>query len=484
MGTGIDKSNLGYLGEEFQYKLAKFFIEDHQFFEEISIIVDQNAFTDVILKRFVTELKNYYQKEGLVPSYEVIHMILNSSASSTIELEEYNALIDKLKRISYEGSDIIKENAVKFFKQQNLIRIANKTLEIASSGDINRYDECQNLWERAMEVGQNDDLGHSPFDLEDKALSPDFKVKIPTGVSKLDEAMCGGIDKGKLGIIIGSAGFGKSTFSTAIASYASTFKCANNNYEGFKVLQIYFEDDDVDIAKKHFSKITQVEAMNIARTPTDSEQIRETLAHYPGREMMQKNLRLKSFRTGTKSASDIEIFIKRLINSGFKPDMVIVDYFECLTPEAGGYKNDNEWSREGITMRKLENMAKDFNIAMWIPTQGNKESITSSELVTMDKAGGSIKKVQIGHVVISIARSIEDQDNNLATLALLKNRMGKSGLVWNKIKFNNGTSTISCDESIELDSQLTYKMEQARIQEENRIEMIRKVNPQPQKYQI
>ena len=98
--------------------------------------------------------------------------------------------------------------------------------------------------------------------MEDKALSQEFKVPIPTGISKLDDTLNGGLEKKKIGIIIGSAGFGKSTFSTAIASYAATYKCPLNNNEGYKVLQIYFEDDDVDIARKHFSRITNIEARN------------------------------------------------------------------------------------------------------------------------------------------------------------------------------------------------------------------------------
>ena len=58
MGKAIDKSTLGYLGIDFQYKLVKFFVEDHNFFEEISDIVDQNAFTEQILRVFVGTLKN------------------------------------------------------------------------------------------------------------------------------------------------------------------------------------------------------------------------------------------------------------------------------------------------------------------------------------------------------------------------------------------------------------------------------------------
>lgn len=468
MGKTIDKSTLGYLDMEFQYKLTKCFIEEPHFFSEISNIVDQNAFTDSLLRTFVGTLKDYYYRESVVPSYETMGTALKSKAKTTNELQEWTDLIDRLRyKTSLEGYTLVKDTALKFFKQQNLIKVANKILEIAGKGDIDRYDECQKLLEDASLAGNEDEFGFSPYDLMDKALSQEFKVPIPTGISKLDDALNGGLEKKKIGIIIGSAGFGKSTFSTAIAAYASTYKCDLNNNDGFKVLQIYFEDDDVDIARKHFSKITSVEARNLTKDRAQIAEIREILNNYEGKELMQKNLKLKPFLAHTKSATDIGIYIKRLMNTGWKPDLVIIDYFECLLPEKTGFSSDSEWKRQGDTIRKIENLAKELDIAIWIPTQGNKGSITSPDVVTMDQAGGSIIKVQAAHVVISIARSLEDIDNSRATLAVLKNRSGKSGLVFHNIRFDNGTSTISCDEVEEFDNSEKKWSIEAERQKEN-----------------
>lgn len=469
MGKAIDKSTLGYLDVDFQYKLAKCFIEEPHFFGEISTIVDQNAFTDSLLRTFVGTLKDYYYKESVVPSYETMGTALKSKAKTTNELQEWTDLIDKLHfKTSLEGYTLVKDTALKFFKQQNLIKVANKILEIAGKGDIDRYDECQKLLDDASLAGNEDEFGFSPYDLEDKALSQEFKVPIPTGISKLDDALNGGLEKRKIGLIIGSAGFGKSTFSTCIASYAATYQCDLNNHQGYKVLQIYFEDDDVDIARKHFSKITGVEARNLTKDRAQIEEIRQTLDNYEGKEMLQKNLKLKPFLAHTKSATDIGIFIKRLINTGWKPDLVIIDYFECLLAEKSGYSSDSEWKRQGDTIRKIENLAKELDVAIWVPTQGNKDSITSPDVVTMNQAGGSIIKVQAAHVVISIARSLEDIDNSRATLAVLKNRSGKSGTVFHNIRFDNGTSTISCDEVEEFDnSEKKWTVEAERLKEQN-----------------
>ena len=125
-------------------------------------------------------------------------------------------------------------------------------------------------------------------------------------------------------------------------------------------------------------------------------------------------------------------------------------------------------------MRRLENLAKELDIAIWLPTQGNKDSIVA-EIVTVDKSGGSVKKGQIAHVIISIARTIEDRENNRATLALLKNRSGKGTKIFKNIYFDNGLSTIRCDEVEELDITKEWPEIEQEINNRSEIELIKYV---------
>ena len=621
----LDKTNLGYLDVSYQYKLVKYFIEDSSFFENMVSIVDPNAFTEPALRNFVGIIKDKYTTNSVVPSYEMISIIVRSKAKTQIDIEECEALIHKLKfETSYEGNVEVKDIATRFFKQQNMIKVANKILEIAGKGDIDRYDECQKLFEDAATAGQEEDFGFSIFDLKEKALSNDYTVSIPTGIKQLDEHVGGGLDKGKLGLLIAPAGFGKAqplsanilvpsfgphhfmwkkmgdikvgdyvldrngidshkvigvfpqgirpiykvtcqngascecdiehlwnvngeikplrelldidlqtnklylpefnfkstfednnenyqfyitkieyirddeaqcimidsnehlyvtdnfivthntSFTTAINAYAATYKCDMNNHQGYKVLQIYFEDDDVDITRKHFARMTQTEARFMKRLDiANRDEIEEKLMLHPDRDMINENLRLKHFRSGTKSASDIEVFVKKLINKGFKPDLITIDYFECVLPEKGGNSTDSQWVKEGVTMRKFENMTKDLNCAIWIATQGNKDSINSPEVVRMDQAGGSIMKVQVAQFILSIARALEDIDRNKAVISILKNRSGKSGKIFNNVKFNNGTCTISCDDIEEYDDALVWQEASTKMKEDSMINMTR-----------
>ena len=474
----VNKKTLGYLGEDYQYRLVKCFMEDSRFFGNVCDIVEPAYFTNTVLRMVVGAIRDYYRKEAIVPSYDILRIMLLTRSVSEVDRQESIEVVEKIKSgTGFDGNQQVEDVALKFFKQQNYLKIAKRIIDIAEKGDMD-YDEVDAMWQSAVLEGGDDDFGYSIFDKEDSALSTKSRISIPTGVAKLDEILNGGLDKRKLGVIIGSAGFGKSTFSTAISAFASTFRCDMNNHEGYKVLQIYFEDDDDDLVRKHFARIAttevgrDIEARNLSRTQEDAEQIRMVLDNYHDKETMRKNLRLKSFPTNTKSASDIKVFIKRLINTGFKPDLVVLDYFECLKPEPTSRGNDSEWKRQGDTMRALESMAKELNIALWVPTQGTKGSFTS-DLVTLDQAGGSVIKVQVAAVIVTIARTPDDQDNNKATLAVLKNRSGKSGEVFRGINFNNGTSIISCDDVITFNNTNDWRNDSNKKAEERQINYVR-----------
>lgn len=454
MSKLLNKVNLGYLGTDYQYKLVSSFVNDPSFFTDLISVIDQNMFTEQQLKKVVGIMKNYYDKHGLVPRYDIILSKMRESAKTDDDIQFAIETIDQLKSQTTENIDEVQDMAEKFFKQQNWVRVANEIKRIAGDGDISKYDDCQRLMEEAMSVGRKYEMGVSPWENIDVNMSEENVVPIPTGVSKLDNTLGGGLHKGDVGLIMGGPGFGKTSLTTAIAHTAATHKCEMNDYNGFKVIQFVFEDTERQISRKYYSKVTQVETRNLNADTETAENVKVWLKNYEDAQLMLNNVRIIRLNTGEVTATDIREKIKRLINTGFKPDLIIVDYFECLAGEKGS-GSDSEWVREGKTMRKFENMAKDLDVAIWIPSQGNRDSLTA-DLVTMDKVGGSLKKVQIAQVVISIARSLEDTNNQKATIAILKNRSGMAGTVLNGIKFDNGTCTISCDETIDFDSALSY----------------------------
>jgi hypothetical protein len=59
--------------------------------------------------------------------------------------------------------------------------------------------------------------------------------------------------------------------------------------------------------------------------------------------------------------------------------------------------------------------------------------------------GGSIKKAQVGHVIISIAKSLQQKEMKLATIAITKSRIGDDGVVFENCKFDNGMIEIDTE---------------------------------------
>jgi hypothetical protein len=133
--------------------------------------------------------------------------------------------------------------------------------------------------------------------------------------------------------------------------------------------------------------------------------------------------------------------IRKIIADGTKIDMVVLDYIDCIVPD----KNlGDEWKSEGSVMRAFEAMCHEMNIVGWTATQGNRSSI-SSDVVTTDQMGGSIKKAQVGHVIISVAKSLQQKEMKLATIAITKSRIGDDGVVFENCKFDNAMLEIDTE---------------------------------------
>ena len=226
--------------------------------------------------------------------------------------------------------------------------------------------------------------------------------------------------------------------TTGFAANAAITKTEANNYKGYKVLHFFFEDDEVNVRRKYYGFVTDIDACTLSLPDVRPIAIERLNADTDVRKMLRENIIGERLSTGEIRASEIKNKIRQHIARGFKPDLIIIDYFECIKFEKSDI-GDSEWSKEGITMRKLESMAKEFDVAMWVPVQGTRDSI-GAEIVGLMQAGGSVKKTQIAHVVITFGQTDEMKTQGKLNVFLGKFRAGR--IDKNKflnVYFNNGT---------------------------------------------
>jgi hypothetical protein len=161
-------------------------------------------------------------------------------------------------------------------------------------------------------------------------------------------------------------------------------------------------------------------------------------------QKMENQLILEKLPSDTMTMTQIKNLVRKKIADGCKIDMILLDYIDCVVPE----KNlGDEWKSEGSVMRAFEAMCHELNLVGWTATQGNRSSI-SAEVVTTDQMGGSIKKAQVGHVIISVAKTLQQKEMKLATIAITKSRIGDDGIIFENCKFDNGMLDIDTESSV------------------------------------
>jgi replicative DNA helicase len=339
--------------------------------------------------------------------------------------------LQQVKDVSDDGSLFVQEKSLKFCKQQELQKVMTKAQSIIDKGDFESYDHLEEMVRGALQVGEVDKGTTDVFFNLDEVLNDDYRHPIPIGVAGIDNLLKGGLAKGEIGVILAPTGVGKSTFTTKIANHAFNL--------GYNVLQIFFEDNPKIIQRKHFTLWTGIHPDDMSE---NRDEVMAKVKHI--KETMKNKLIMKKLPSDTVTMNQIKNQVRKMMAEGIRVDMIILDYIDCVVPDK---MLGDEWKSEGSVMRGFESMCHELDIAGWTATQGNRNSI-SSEVVTTDQMGGSIKKAQVGHVIITVAKSLQQKEMNLATIAITKSRIGKDGVVFENCKFDNGMLEIDTEQSM------------------------------------
>jgi replicative DNA helicase len=423
--------NFEYLGNTFQLQLLNQIILDKDFSHSILDVIENNYFENKYFKIIIQMVKEYYIKYDHTPSFETLEQITKSELQQEIASKIVLDTIKKIKDSPIDGVTFVQEKALKFCKQQELQKVMGKAQKIIDGGEFENYDTLEELVRGALQVGAKDTSILNVFSNIDQVLEDDYRHPIPMGIPGIDRLLKGGLARGEIGVILAPTGVGKSTILTKIANHA--FNMGNN------VLQIFFEDNQKVIQRKHYTLWTKIH-------PDDLSEKREEviLKVKEVEETMTNKLILKKLPSDTVTMLQIKNQIRKMVADGTKIDMVLLDYIDCVVPDK---HLGDEWKSEGSVMRAFEAMCHEMNLVGWTATQGNRASI-SSEVVTTDQMGGSIKKAQVGHVIITVAKTLQQKELKLATIAITKSRIGDDGVVFENCKFDNAMIDIDTESSM------------------------------------
>jgi replicative DNA helicase len=455
------EKNFEYLGQSFQLQLLNQIVVDKDFAHSIVDVIEPNYFENKYFKIILQMVKEYYKKYEVTPSFETLNQITRSELPQEMVAKVVLDTVKKIKDVNIDGPQFVQEKALKFCKQQEVSKAMTRAQKIIDGGEFESYDTIEELFKTALQVGERETSLMDVFSNLDEVLNEDYRHPIPMGIPGIDRLLKGGLAKGEIGVILAPTGVGKSTLLTKISNHAFNL--------GYNVLQIFFEDNPKIIQRKHIVLWTGIHPDDLT---LKKDEVLKKVKEVEG--TMNNKLILQKYASDTLSMNQIKNSIRKLIADGQQIDMVLLDYIDCVLPDR---QLEDEWKSEGSVMRGFEAMCHELSLVGWTATQGNRSSI-SSEVVTTDQMGGSIKKAQVGHVIISVAKSLTQKEMKLATIAITKSRIGDDGVIFENCKFDNAML------EIDVDSSTTFLGHEENQEEKRRQRMKELMDKRKEKQQV
>ena len=442
--------NKDYFDEEFQYEAVKALLEQTGLFGKMYGILEQNAFKDNALRAIVAFSKDYYKKNGFPPDYVAIKAGLKGKAG--LDTTDLCSSIARLKCASTEGQDVIVENLYKFFKLKAITALINKGMEMINGNedDDKIISKFTKDIEKISAIGKDNGLitSFNEDTITNACMRGDNEV-VPTGIKELDECLCGGLGRGEIGLFAAPTGYGKTTAATIFAHNASKL--------GYNVVQIFFEDKPEDIVRKHLAMTMDTNSNTFRRLDEDAaKRIAKDAMTRDGSVAVSEHLRIVRMADGNTTVEDIDNLLRSLTNNGFKPDMVLIDYFSSLKHSANPTKDKLE--AQARCMRKIvDTIAYKYNCAVWVMQQTNRGAVSKETDNTMGSWQGSFEATQPASVWLMLQRTKEQKANFKADLIFHKTRHSQPKNDLYDIVFDNARLRMDCSGAMDSDDELEWK---------------------------
>lgn len=323
--------------------------------------------------------------------------------------EEHRNLINSIF-IGTDEWDLLfaSDVAIRFAKEQSARIAVLQSLPDIERGELSTVvDRLQT----AMKVGQDlQDTGLRLKEDADQWLVEVQTPKVPTGLIHLDIAMEGGLAAGELGVIIAPPNYGKSMALVNIGHGAAgpISRC--------NVIHFSFEMSRASVAKRYASR-------SVFRFPSrtgDTSDYKEEFERY-ARVMLPGSIRIVRMNG---NVNDIRTRLNRIVDSGYKPDLIIVDYGDLV----GAIRHrPDKYTELGDIFQSLRELGSEaeYNCPVWTATQSNRHSL-GKEIITMGDLADSFQKAWVADAMVAICQTEDEEKDDTCRLFLAKLRDSKS----------------------------------------------------------
>lgn len=428
-----DIDNLSKYGQSFQSKVVSALLTDDKFLDQISEIVTPKFFESDANKWIISEIINHHTEYRQAPTMDAFKVSLSKLDNKGLQ----TTIVEQLRHIYTQVGNVdmsyIKNEFTSFCKNQNLKQVILQSVDLLKAGS---YDKIKDLVDKAMKVGVENDLGHDyVLDFESRSVD-EKRDTVPTDWKPITDLMDGGLGPGELGVVVAPSGVGKTWILTALG--ASAVKA------GLSVVHYTMELSEHYVGARYDTVFTHIPSADLRDRKDDVK------AKIKG---LQGKLLIKYYPPKGVSVKKLQMHIEKMIATGNRPDLVIVDYADLLLSHSN--KTDSTYAEQGGVYIDLRGMGGELRIPIWTASQTNRSAI-DSDVIEADKIADSYAKVMNADFIMSWSRKSKDKLNNTARAHIMKNRFGPDGITF-PCKMDTNTGFIEVYDAASADGIIASK---------------------------
>lgn len=381
---------------------------DSSYFETIYEHINPSFFSNEKHRSVINILCEFYRNHQKIPNATELKLNVLDEGKRKDVKDVFLSFKDIEKTYN---KDLLIKNTEKFLKEKAVFNTVLKTSLNIQSGDIDTSDILKSF-EKACSISLVNTVGFDYLENIDQhcvELQKVFKF-IPSGWKWLDERIGGGfLATGKaLYVFYGVTNVGKSIFLGNIAT-----NILNQNKT---VVLISMEMSEQVYAKRISAQLSQIPMNNLA---SEIVLLKDKLNSYKVRHKNSK-LIIKEFPPKTVTSAHIKSYIEKLISSGIKPDVIVLDYLNLMAPNEKGLS-----SYEGVKQiaEQVRAMSYQFECPIVTATQTNRSGYNEVN-PGLETTSESMGLSHTTDAQFSIWTEKEDVELGIIHLGITKNRFG------------------------------------------------------------
>jgi archaellum biogenesis ATPase FlaH len=418
-----DENTQELYSQEVQQVLISFMISDPSAFALSQNIIKDEYF-DGRLRPAVREILNYSNEYKTLPTPEQI------TAMTGVNVEYFS-------NVQPQHSDWYLKTIEGFCRHRAIENVILEGTDLLNEG---AGAEVERRIREAMTISLMKDLGTNYF-VDPKTRLERLRDRsnfCTTGWKTLDARLYGGFTRGALNVFAGGSGSGKSLFLQNIA----------RNWALLGLNVIYFSLElSEDLVSMRIDSMSSGFTTKEILTRINEVHIAVTKSGRGAGDLIIK----KMPEAGT-TANDLRAYLKEYeIQTGKRPDAIIVDYLDLMSANSGKINPGDLFVKDKYTSEEMRALAGETNTLCVTASQLNRQSVEAGLEMDHSHIAGGISKINTADNVFGIFATPAMKEQGKYQLLFLKTRSSSAVGQKMDLKYDPSSLVISdCDDDSEM----------------------------------